>query len=482
MAVVLEQLTALLGYASEIYQGIYDDLSDTSKRLQDLSTRVGAVSDFMPSLEDYVDAAAGDAFISKGASPFSSETREDAQLLRKETRTTAILDVYDTRCVPPPDLSALDEYRDDGGKCLKEYTNPDYFIQAWLEEQKKKAKEARQRRQAREKTKGSAGNLRKANQVQEVTKLKKTRWNQWGEKIEDDEDDSAAAPSRRGNTATPRVATSQAPTELTSARQPTSARGSVRNPPTPQSPTTTTAPAPTPSPRASEPKAEPPPKEDKKSLSESKRVSRREEPKKDKKEAKKEKKDTKKEKKDSKKDTKKESKKETKETKPDLKKKPSSISRSDAKAPATSAPSAPAAPPAAPEAPAEAPVQSRPTFSIPSAPPAAPAAPPPAPSAPAPPPPAPSAPNAPPPPSSSLNIPDAPQVGADEKRSDLLLQIQAGKQLKKAQERKLEPKETRDDGTINVAAILQRRMAFEFSDDEDDGGDSDGHPDSDWDD
>lgn len=59
-------------------------------------------------------------------------------------------------------------------------------------------------------------------------------------------------------------------------------------------------------------------------------------------------------------------------------------------------------------------------------------------------------------------------------------QIQAGMKLKKTeqQERKAPPANL-DDGTINVAAILQRRMAMEYSDDEDEGEDGD---DAEWED
>jgi len=69
----------------------------------------------------------------------------------------------------------------------------------------------------------------------------------------------------------------------------------------------------------------------------------------------------------------------------------------------------------------------------------------------------------------------------EEKKSNLLQQIREGKRLKKVEEsdRKRAPVDT---GGFNVAAILQRRIALEFSSDEEGSGNSDWDDDSDWED
>ncbi|KAL6079704.1 Wiskott-Aldrich syndrome protein member 1 [Balamuthia mandrillaris] len=164
---------------------------------------------------------------------------------------------------------------------------------------------------------------------------------------------------------------------------------------------------------------------------------------------------------------------------------PSSV---PAPAPPASAPPAPAATPAPPATPPPAPAAPPPPepkkFSIPSPPPAAP----PAPSAPSAPPP-PSAPAAPPPPSAAAPPPPPPAGGGsapvqmvapqiEDKRSGLLQQIQTGLKLKKTEQLKREQKPSLDSGGgINIAAILARRVAMEFSDSEDD---DDSDDDSDW--
>ncbi len=55
-----------------------------------------------------------------------------------QTRHAGLVELYDG-AIPPPDLSPLDPYREDGKPCLKEYTNPSFFVEEWIAEQKRYA-------------------------------------------------------------------------------------------------------------------------------------------------------------------------------------------------------------------------------------------------------------------------------------------------------------------------------------------------------
>jgi hypothetical protein len=71
--------------------------------------------------------------------------------------------------------------------CIKRYTNPDFFIDEWLEQQKREREKIMERREKRH-------NERRPKQEQrmsirgevEVGKLKKTRYDEFGNKIESD--------------------------------------------------------------------------------------------------------------------------------------------------------------------------------------------------------------------------------------------------------------------------------------------------------
>ncbi len=52
----INQLSDLLAYASEIYNGIYGELALDAQRIGSIGERIKAVEDFMPQLEDYIES------------------------------------------------------------------------------------------------------------------------------------------------------------------------------------------------------------------------------------------------------------------------------------------------------------------------------------------------------------------------------------------------------------------------------------------
>ena len=56
------------------------------------------------------------------------------------TKPGPILKMHDA-CAKPPDLNSLSSYRDDGKIPLNFYTDPDYYIRQWIEDQTKMAKD-----------------------------------------------------------------------------------------------------------------------------------------------------------------------------------------------------------------------------------------------------------------------------------------------------------------------------------------------------
>lgn len=74
--------------------------------------------------------------------------------------------------------------------CIKRYTNPDFFIDEWLEQQKRereKIMERREKRHNERRPKAEQQQQRKNLQGEvEVGKLKKTRYDEFGNKIESD--------------------------------------------------------------------------------------------------------------------------------------------------------------------------------------------------------------------------------------------------------------------------------------------------------
>eukprot|EP01087_Luapelamoeba_hula_P010114 TRINITY_DN2660_c1_g1_i1.p1 TRINITY_DN2660_c1_g1~~TRINITY_DN2660_c1_g1_i1.p1 ORF type:complete len:730 (+),score=133.48 TRINITY_DN2660_c1_g1_i1:81-2270(+) len=211
MAIMMNELTQLMTHATDLYNNLYVELNDTAQRVSDLAIRVQAAADFMPALEDYVQYAGPEAFINRLGAQYNTEKYENAQLMRPDLRTKPLRMLY-LQSKPPPNLSIMDKYRapEEGPSSLREYTNPNFFVEEWLREQLAKAKEAKNRRRQRGADRKSRGGLRKDQAVAEVGKMKKTRYNKWGEKLEDGEEDDAPSTASRKPSVTAAQTTSTA--------------------------------------------------------------------------------------------------------------------------------------------------------------------------------------------------------------------------------------------------------------------------------
>ncbi|XP_049849366.1 protein SCAR-like [Schistocerca gregaria] len=107
----------------------------------------------------------------------------------------SIREAYE-RSAPPPAFHLLDPYVQDGKPALSKYTNPDFFLERWAEEEQKKFEELkadwRRRRLIAKKKKQAQAEAANAT-VKPVTKLKKLCYDPLtGELIVDKEEEAAS--------------------------------------------------------------------------------------------------------------------------------------------------------------------------------------------------------------------------------------------------------------------------------------------------
>lgn len=145
---------------------------------------------------------------------FHATSAEEQQHFTSAAMPVRVKIQYD-KCKPPPNLSLLvcqrtvlptnyfkDAYMDDGQKALKLYTNPQFFIDEWIAEQKRLQEEAkarrRERREARLKKKQEKGGDNPTKGPVQVQRIRKIKYDPvTGEKIlvYTDATDSAAPAS-----------------------------------------------------------------------------------------------------------------------------------------------------------------------------------------------------------------------------------------------------------------------------------------------
>ena len=135
--------------------------------------------------------------------PASLKLPEKAPLLQqglftKATRDPMLAASY-RDCYGPPNVSSLDEYSEGGaGSCLKKYSNPDFFLERWLQHEQERLQEEKNRRAKRrkkkKKRKKEGRNAAAKVQVKAVQKVARS-----GLGAEFDADTSAQSPSSRAH-------------------------------------------------------------------------------------------------------------------------------------------------------------------------------------------------------------------------------------------------------------------------------------------
>ena len=69
---------------------------------------------------------------------FKSNNIPDHHIFCDETLPRPLREVYNSKCDDKPMLTAFDVYRSDGKDSLQYYTNPAYFFDLWVENERKR--------------------------------------------------------------------------------------------------------------------------------------------------------------------------------------------------------------------------------------------------------------------------------------------------------------------------------------------------------
>eukprot|EP01096_Ripella_sp_DP13-Kostka_P012969 TRINITY_DN552_c1_g2_i1.p1 TRINITY_DN552_c1_g2~~TRINITY_DN552_c1_g2_i1.p1 ORF type:complete len:556 (-),score=258.43 TRINITY_DN552_c1_g2_i1:97-1731(-) len=144
---LMDQMTLLFSFSTKLFEGLVDDASKTSERIKSITQRVDALVDQVPQTQHFMQTIDPSVTFGYQRLEYNNEQQEDQQLFSPQTLPLSVKDSWD-RCKPPPNLALLDTF-DPSSSCLKKYTNPNFFIEQWAEEMKRKIDEDRQKRKER---------------------------------------------------------------------------------------------------------------------------------------------------------------------------------------------------------------------------------------------------------------------------------------------------------------------------------------------
>ncbi|XP_036035948.1 wiskott-Aldrich syndrome protein family member 2 [Onychomys torridus] len=130
LANVIRQLGSLSKYAEDIFGEICTQASAFASRVNSLAERVDRVQVKVTQLDPKEEEVSLQGINTRKA--FRSSTIQDQKLFDRNSLPVPVLETYNS-CDAPPPLNNLSPYRDDGKEALKFYTNPSYFFDLWKE-------------------------------------------------------------------------------------------------------------------------------------------------------------------------------------------------------------------------------------------------------------------------------------------------------------------------------------------------------------
>ncbi|XP_072849827.2 actin-binding protein WASF3 isoform X2 [Pogona vitticeps] len=173
LAAIIRQLSSLSKHAEDIFGELFNEANNFYIRANSLQDRIDRLAVKVTQLDSTVEEVSLQDINMKKA--FKSSTVQDQQVVSKSSIPNPVADVYNQSDKPPP-LNILTSYRDDKKDGLKFYTDPSYFFDLWKEKmlQDTEDKRKEKRRQKREKHKLNPSRHQQIN----VRKVK-TRREEW---------------------------------------------------------------------------------------------------------------------------------------------------------------------------------------------------------------------------------------------------------------------------------------------------------------
>ncbi|XP_076844239.1 actin-binding protein WASF1 isoform X2 [Brachyhypopomus gauderio] len=130
LASVIRQLSSLSKYAEDVFGELFTEAHTFSFRVNSLQERVDRLSVSVTQLDPKEEELSLQDITMRKA--FRSSTIQDQQLFERQSLPVPLQESFEL-CEQPPPLNILSPYRDDGKQALKFYTNPSYFFDLWKE-------------------------------------------------------------------------------------------------------------------------------------------------------------------------------------------------------------------------------------------------------------------------------------------------------------------------------------------------------------
>ncbi|XP_075691837.1 actin-binding protein WASF3-like isoform X1 [Rhinoderma darwinii] len=151
LAAIIKQLGSLSRHAEDIFGELFNEANSFYLRMNSLQERVDLLVIKVTQLDSTVEEVSLQDINMRKA--FKSSTVQNQQVVSRNSIPNPVMEMYQ-RCDKPPPLNILTPYRDDKKDGLRFYTDPSYFFNLWKEKMlqatEDKRKEKRRQKEQRQ--------------------------------------------------------------------------------------------------------------------------------------------------------------------------------------------------------------------------------------------------------------------------------------------------------------------------------------------
>ncbi|XP_025025299.1 wiskott-Aldrich syndrome protein family member 3 isoform X2 [Python bivittatus] len=173
LAAIIRQLSSLSKHAEDVFGELFNEANNFYIRANSLQDRIDRLSVKVTQLDSTVEEVSLQDINMKKA--FKSSTIQDQQVVSKSSIPNPIADIYNQSDKPPP-LNILTSYRDDKKDGLKFYTDPSYFFDLWKEKMLQDTEHKRKEKRRQKDQKRIDGTTREVKKVRKA-RNRRQEWN-----------------------------------------------------------------------------------------------------------------------------------------------------------------------------------------------------------------------------------------------------------------------------------------------------------------
>ncbi|XP_040196425.1 wiskott-Aldrich syndrome protein family member 3 [Rana temporaria] len=173
LAAIIRQLSSLSKHAEDIFGELFNEANTFYIRTNSLQDRIDRLAVKVTQLDSTVEEVSLQDINMRKA--FKSSTTQDQQVVSKESIPNPVKEIYNTSDKPPP-LNILSPYRDDKKDGLKFYTDPSYFFDLWKEKMLQDTEDKRKEKRRQKEQKRVDGTTREVKKVRKA-RNRRQEWN-----------------------------------------------------------------------------------------------------------------------------------------------------------------------------------------------------------------------------------------------------------------------------------------------------------------